>query len=344
MHFKATTFTQPPPILLFNMHTCHQVPTSGHATSTRHLVPHGAGQFRLITDMCTNGKLRLTFIEGQVIRATIQCIMNTQPENPGEYPQPTSNSIEHRVSNRCAYPSVRHDDLDLRQYFYFYLIELSPLVTIVDPHTSKGKAPIIDAYVGDSVDLASAMRTKKKGLWRLLEKPTRETLSSEVWDWSASTLPLLHRSRTFFDFKTSCPICKEFIEKGTVNKQIFNNDVPTAPPLNISSEDAHKDVERSLTSRSNVASSAADAKVSSITKEEDILRNTISDFTTSSATFRGGTARKRTSQIISGEAARKPKISIGKMKVQGNIKSIAAISFVFDKTYSKELISRQMCL
>ncbi|KAK9098280.1 hypothetical protein Syun_025325 [Stephania yunnanensis] len=74
----------------------------------------------------------------------------------------------------------------------------------------------------------------------------------------------------------------EFIEKGTVNKQIFNNDVPTAPLLNISSEDAHKDVERSLTSRSNVASSAADAKVSSITKEEDILRNTISDVGTQS--------------------------------------------------------------
>ncbi|KAK9169453.1 hypothetical protein Syun_001593 [Stephania yunnanensis] len=77
-------------------------------------------------------------------------------------------------------------------------------------------------------------------------------------------------------------ISKEFIEKGTVNKRIFNNDVPTAPPLNISSEDAHKDVERSLTSRSNVASSAVDAKVSSITKEEDILRNNVSDVGTQS--------------------------------------------------------------
>ncbi|KAK9092850.1 hypothetical protein Syun_027761 [Stephania yunnanensis] len=128
----------------------------------------------------------------------------------------------------------------------------------------------------------------------------------------------------------------EFIEKGTVNKQIFNNDVPTAPSPNISSEDAHKDVERSLTSRSNVASSAADAKVSSITKEEDILRNTVSDVGTQTRllTFHAigqgpclqqvllkseeELLEKRTSQIISGEAARKPKISIEKMKVQGD--------------------------
>ncbi|KAK9151941.1 hypothetical protein Syun_010250 [Stephania yunnanensis] len=151
----------------------------------------------------------------------------------------------------------------------------------------------------------------------------------------------------------------EFIEKGTVNKQIFNKDVPTAPPLNIFSEDAHKDVERSLTSRSNVTSSAADAKVSSITKEEDILRNTVFDIGTQSnngneisENLRGlpsiiaesavsFPARLPTFRaigqglwcavisydacIISGEAARKPKISIGKMKLQ-----VRKIKMAFD--------------
>ncbi|KAK9150531.1 hypothetical protein Syun_008840 [Stephania yunnanensis] len=153
----------------------------------------------------------------------------------------------------------------------------------------------------------------------------------------------------------------EFIEKGTVNKQIFNNDVPTAPPLNISSEDAHKDVERSLTSRSNVASSAADAKVSSITKEEDILRNTVSDVGTqilchlriNVMNVVHGMQRaslqqvllqseeelleKCYSQIISGEAAHKPKISIGKMKVQ-----VRKIKMAFDPPSSYSSLSLKL--
>ncbi|KAK9109094.1 hypothetical protein Sjap_017154 [Stephania japonica] len=201
---------------------------------------------------------------------------------------------------------------------------------------------------------------------------------------------------------------KEFIERRTANKQTFNNGVPSAPPLNISSKDTHKDAEPSPTSRSHVTSSAADAKVSSTAKEEDILRNTVSDvgaqgnngngiseksprpsiiaesavsFPARLPTFRAigqgpwcavisydacvrlclhSWARgcmeapmflenecallrsafglqqillqseeelleKRSSQIISGEAARKPKISIGKMKVQ-----VRKIKMVFD--------------
>ncbi|KAK9087056.1 hypothetical protein Syun_029450 [Stephania yunnanensis] len=37
-----------------------------------------------------------------------------------------------------------------------------------------------NAHVGDSMDLASAARTKEAGRWRLSEKPIGETLSSEV--------------------------------------------------------------------------------------------------------------------------------------------------------------------
>ncbi|KAK9108268.1 hypothetical protein Syun_024279 [Stephania yunnanensis] len=46
-----------------------------------------------------------------------------------------------------------------------------------------------------------------RSLWRKKRRYVDlDASTSQVW--SASTLPLLHRSRTFFDFKTGCPIRK----------------------------------------------------------------------------------------------------------------------------------------
>ncbi|KAK9087043.1 hypothetical protein Syun_029437 [Stephania yunnanensis] len=56
-------------------------------------------------------------------------------------------------------------------------------------------------------------------------------LASSSRVWSASTLPLLHRSRTFFDFKTSCPICK--VSSGNVVAASIVTTRPMERPMNM---------------------------------------------------------------------------------------------------------------
>ncbi|KAK9160941.1 hypothetical protein Syun_007282 [Stephania yunnanensis] len=58
-----------------------------------------------------------------------------------------------------------------------------------------------------SLTLAQHSRTRVRQLESTISH-SQSDLASSSRVWSASTLPFLHRSRTFFDFKTGCTICK----------------------------------------------------------------------------------------------------------------------------------------